>query len=88
MLALQGQLLGGLRVTVGRVVDFTERRASAAPQEVDRGVGRNPRQPVRRLLLVLELFLVLQRLDERFLGEVLSVRDVAHDAVDLQENPA
>jgi hypothetical protein len=40
-----------------------------------------------RFLLVFELFLVLESLDEGFLGEVLGVRDVLHKVIDLHEDP-
>ena len=39
------------------------------------------------LLIVLELFLVLQGLDEGFLGEILRIRDIPYDSVDLYEDP-
>ena len=41
-----------------------------------------------RLLLVLQLFLVLEGLDEGLLGEVLGIGDISHNPVDLDENPA
>ena len=68
-------------------VDFTKCGAAAAPQEVNRRVCGDSRQPVRGLLFVFELFLVLQRLDEGFLGQILGIRDVVDNPVNLHEDP-
>ena len=81
-------LFGAFRMALRGILDFAKRGPPAAPQEIDGRIGGDPRQPVRRLLFVLELFLVLQRLDEGLLGEVLGVRDVPHNPVNLHENPA
>ena len=43
---------------------------------------------MRRLVEILDLFLTLERFDERFLRQVLSIVDVAYDPVDLKEDPA
>ena len=43
---------------------------------------------MRRLFEILDLFLTLERFDERFLGQVLSVVNVADDPIDLKEDPA
>jgi hypothetical protein len=43
---------------------------------------------MRGLLIVLKLFLVLQGLDEGFLRQILRVRDIAHDVIDLGEDTA
>ena len=87
MLAAQQFLFRTFRVAFRRLVDLAKRGAPVAAQEIDRRIGGDPRQPVRGLLFVFELFLVLQGLDEGFLGQVLGVRDIAHDPVDLHENP-
>ena len=59
-----------------------------APQKIDGRVAGDARQPVRGLVQILQLILPLQRFDERFLGEILRVGDVAHDAIDQQEHAA
>ena len=43
---------------------------------------------MRRLLGILQLVLALEGFNEGFLSQILSVRDIAHDAVNQQENPA
>ena len=88
MLAAQHTLLRVLGVTLRRDVDFAKRHATVPPQKIDRGVGGDARQPVRRLLFVLELVLALQRFDEGFLRQILRVGHIAHNAVNLHENPA
>ena len=42
---------------------------------------------MRRFLLVLELFLVLQGLDEGLLSQILGIGDVLHQVIDLDEDP-
>jgi hypothetical protein len=42
---------------------------------------------VRGFLLVLELFLPLQGFDESLLREILGVRNISYDAVDLEKDP-
>ena len=61
---------------------------SGAAQEIDGGVAGDARQPVRGFIQILELILALQRFDEGFLGQVLRVGNIAHDAVDQQEHAA
>src|ERR1019366_6118624 len=51
------------RMAHGSLVDFTKSGAGIEPHEIDRRVCSDSRQPVRGFLLVLELLLVLQRLD-------------------------
>src|SRR5215469_13593443 len=69
-----------------RLVDFAKRGAPAAAQEVDSRVGRDTRKPVSCLLLVLELVLPLQGLNKGFLRQVLGIRHIPDDAVNLNEN--
>ena len=71
----------------GSLVDFAEGGAAAAAEEIDGGIGGDSRQPVRRFLFVLELFLMLEGLDEGLLRQILGVRDISHDAIDLHEDP-
>jgi hypothetical protein len=59
VLAAQQLLLRAFRLALGSLVDFTERGARIAPQEVDCRICSDSRQPVRGLLFVLELLLVL-----------------------------
>ena len=81
------QNLFGRFVRAFRVdIDFAVRDAAVPPQKIDGGVSRNSRKPVRRLLLVLELVLALQRFDEGFLGEVLRIRDIPYNPVNLYED--
>src|SRR5215467_5167583 len=56
----QEQLFRALRMTLRSLVELAE-RPPAPPQEIDRRIGGDPRQPVRGLLIVFELFLVLER---------------------------
>src|SRR6266849_4672811 len=86
MLRAQYQLFGRLVLTLSLQVHLAVGHAPMAPQEVDSRVRRDPRKPVRRLLLVLELILPLQSLDKGFLRQVLGIGDVAHDPVDLEED--
>jgi hypothetical protein len=62
--------------------------APVPAQEVQRRIRGNPRQPVRRFLLVLELLLPLQSFDERLLCQILRIGHIPHNAVDLDKNPA
>ena len=62
--------------------------ASGAAQKIDGRIAGDPREPVRGLLQILQLIVALQGLDEGFLGEILSVGHVAHNAVDQQEHAA
>ena len=64
------------------------RHPAVPPQKIERRIGRDARQPVRRLQLVLELILPLQRLDEGFLRQILRVGHIPDDAVNLDEDPA
>ena len=73
---------------LGHVVEVGKTHAARAAQKIDGGVAGDARQPVRGLVQILQLILPLQRLDERFLGQILGVGDVAHDAVDQQEHAA
>ena len=57
-----------------------------ASEKIDGRVGRDPGEPVRCLLLVLELLLPLQCFDEGFLCEILSVRHIPDNPVNLNEN--
>ncbi len=86
MLRPQQQLLGRFVPASVCSVHFAVRHAAVPPQKIDGRVGGDARKPVRRLLFVLELLLPLQRLDEGFLGEILGVGHVAHDAVNLHED--
>ena len=72
----------------GCIVDFAKAGASIAAQEIDSRVGSDTGEPVRGLALVLELFLVLEGFDEGLLRQVLGIRDVADDAIDLHKDPA
>ncbi len=81
-------LFGRLGVAFGRLVDLAETGAPTAAEEVDRRICGDSRQPMGGLLFVFELFLMLERLDEGLLGEILSVGDISHNPVDLDENPA
>src|SRR5690349_491567 len=74
-------------MTFRSMLHFAKRRAAAAPQKIDGCIGSDPRKPVRCLLFVLELVLVLERLNEGLLSKVLGIRDVPDDAIDLEENP-
>ena len=58
-----------------------------APQKIDGGVAGDAREPVRGFFRVFELVLPLEGFDEGFLGQVLSVGNVADDAIDQQEDP-
>jgi len=73
VLALQDQVLRGFPVAEGGVLDFAERGPPGAAEKIDGGVGGDAGEPVGGFLLVLELFLVLEGLDEGFLGQVLGV---------------
>src|ERR1022692_4891978 len=71
----------------GSFIEFAKSRAPAAPEKIDRRIGGDSRQPVGRFLLVFELFLVLQGLDEGLLCEILGIRDVLYEVVNLHEDP-
>src|SRR5580704_10945021 len=71
----------------GGFIEFAKCRAAAASEKVNRGVCGDSRQPMGRFVLVFELFLVLQGLDEGFLGEILGVGDVLDYMIDLPEDP-
>src|SRR5262249_21589092 len=59
-----------------------------AAQKIDRGVRSNTRQPMCRFLVVLNLVLVLERLNKGFLGQVLCVRDIPDNPIDLYKDPS
>ena len=86
MLIAQHRFFRRLPVAVRRVIDLTEGGAPVPPEEIDGRIGSDSGEPVGRFFLVLELFLVLESLDEGFLSQILSVGDVADDAIDLQED--
>ena len=71
----------------GRLVDLAKSGTAVAAQKIDGRVCGDSRQPVSRFLFVFELFLVLERLDEGLLGQILGVRDIPDDPVDLHEDP-
>src|SRR5208283_1856435 len=83
---LLGVELGRSAQGLGEVVERNGGRAAVAPQEVDGGVGGDAREPVAGLGEVAELVAALQRLDARFLGQVLGILDAADDVVDEQED--
>ena len=87
MFRAKQNLLGAFRVAFGRLIEFTKCRPAAAAHKVDGRIRGDSRHPVSGFLLVFELFLVLQSLDEGFLGKVLSVGDVLHQMIDLHEDP-
>jgi hypothetical protein len=74
-------------LALGVYIHFAKSDATVTPQEIDGRVGGNARQPVCGFLLVLELFLPLQSFDESLLREILGVRYVSYDAVDLEKDP-
>src|ERR1017187_9718337 len=86
LLGPKQDLLGTFRAAYRRFFDFAKRDAAAAAQEIDRRIGGDPRQPMRGLLLVLDLVLALQRLDKCLLGQILGIRDIPDDPVDLNED--
>src|SRR5579863_4329904 len=87
VLAAQQRLFGRLILTLGAYIHFAERYPPVTPQKIDRRVGGDTRKPVRRLLLVFQLLLPLQRFDEGLLRQILCVGNVAYDAVDLDKDP-
>ena len=74
------------RMALGRLGDLAKRHPAVTSQKIERGVGRDARQPVRGFQFVFELLLTLQSFDESFLGQILRVMNVSDHAVNLQEN--
>src|SRR6185369_811057 len=60
---------------------------AGAAEEIDGGVGGDPRKPVGGLVQILELVLALECLDEDFLRQILGIVNIAHLAVDKEEDP-
>src|SRR5690349_4372774 len=74
-------------MALGSLVELAKARAAAAPAEIDGRICGDSRQPVSGFLLVLELFLVLEGFNEGLLSQILGIRDISDDTVDLYENP-
>ena len=81
-----------LRLRAQRLVHFFQicekLTPPVPPKKIDGCVGGNSGQPVGGLVEILDLILPLQRFDEGFLRQILSVVHVPDDAVDLQEDAA
>ena len=82
------QLLRAVGMALGRLVDFAKSGAAAAAQKIDGRVSGDAGKPVGGLLLVLQLFLVLEGLDKGLLSQILGIRRVPDDPVNLDEDPA
>ena len=70
-----------------RRAQFGKRDSPVPPQEIECGIGGDARKPVRRLLFVFDLILPLQGFNESFLGKILRIMHIAHNAVNLAEDP-
>src|SRR5713226_6755612 len=88
MLGPEENLLGRIAAHLQARLQLTVGHAAVAAEEIERRVGGDPRKPMRRLLIVLELVLTLQSLDESFLRQILGVGGIADNAVDLDEDAA
>ena len=91
MLRAQNGLLGGFgRLTqrLDETIDLAEVDLAVAPQKIDGRIAGNAREPVRRLVQLLQLILTLESLNEGLLGEILGIVNVADNAIDEEEDAA
>ena len=88
MLGPEENLLGRIAGHLQARLQLTVGHAAVAAEEIERRIGGDPRKPMRRLLIVLELVLALESLDEGFLRQILGVGGIANNSVDLDEDAA
>lgn len=88
LFAAQQRSFGRFQMPFRRFAQFHKRHAPAAAEKIERGIGGDARQPMRRLQLVFELVLPLQGFDESFLREILRVMNAADHTINLKENAA